>query len=43
MRPHVDLRRGGLEALNEVDGLVFKTTRDPSCMAMGRLRRQLIR
>jgi exopolysaccharide biosynthesis polyprenyl glycosylphosphotransferase len=40
MRPGADLRREELEALNEVDGPVFKITRDPRCTAMGRLMRK---
>jgi exopolysaccharide biosynthesis polyprenyl glycosylphosphotransferase len=35
MRPDADLGREELEALNEVDGPVFKITHDPRCTAMG--------
>jgi exopolysaccharide biosynthesis polyprenyl glycosylphosphotransferase len=40
MRPDADLRREELEALNEVDGPVFKITHDPRCTAMGRFMRK---
>jgi exopolysaccharide biosynthesis polyprenyl glycosylphosphotransferase len=40
MRVDADLRREELEALNEVDGPVFKIARDPRCTAMGRLMRK---
>ena len=41
MRPDADLRREELEALNEVDGPVFKITHDPRCTPMGRFMRKL--
>jgi lipopolysaccharide/colanic/teichoic acid biosynthesis glycosyltransferase len=40
MRPDADLRREELEALNEVDGPVFKITHDPRCTPMGRFMRK---
>jgi exopolysaccharide biosynthesis polyprenyl glycosylphosphotransferase len=40
MRPDADLRREELEALNEVDGPVFKITRDPRCTPLGRVMRK---
>jgi exopolysaccharide biosynthesis polyprenyl glycosylphosphotransferase len=40
MRPDADLRREELEALNEVDGPVFKISHDPRCTAMGRFMRK---
>jgi len=40
MRPDADLGREELEALNEVDGPVFKISRDPRCTPIGRLMRK---
>jgi lipopolysaccharide/colanic/teichoic acid biosynthesis glycosyltransferase len=40
MRPDADLRREELEALNEVDGPVFKISHDPRCTLMGRFMRK---
>jgi exopolysaccharide biosynthesis polyprenyl glycosylphosphotransferase len=40
MRPDADLGREELEALNEVDGPVFKITRDPRCTPIGRFMRK---
>jgi exopolysaccharide biosynthesis polyprenyl glycosylphosphotransferase len=40
MRADADLRREELEALNEVDGPVFKITRDPRCTIVGRFMRK---
>lgn len=40
MRADADLRREELEALNEVDGPVFKIRNDPRCTAVGRLMRK---
>ena len=40
MRADADLRREELEALNEVDGPVFKIAHDPRCTAIGRLMRK---
>ena len=40
MRPDADLRREELEALNEVDGPVFKISRDPRCTGIGRVMRK---
>jgi len=40
MRPDADLRREELETMNEVDGPVFKITRDPRCTPIGRLMRK---
>jgi exopolysaccharide biosynthesis polyprenyl glycosylphosphotransferase len=40
MRPDADLRREELEALNELDGPVFKISHDPRCTAMGRFMRK---
>jgi len=40
MRPDADLGREELEALNEVDGPVFKISHDPRCTPVGRLMRK---
>ena len=40
MRRDADLDREELEALNEVEGPVFKITRDPRCTAMGMFMRK---
>jgi len=40
MRPDADLGREELEALNEVDGPVFKINRDPRCTPVGRFMRK---
>ena len=40
MRPEADLGREELEALNEVDGPVFKISRDPRCTPIGRFMRK---
>jgi exopolysaccharide biosynthesis polyprenyl glycosylphosphotransferase len=40
MRPDADLRREELEALNEMDGPVFKIAQDPRCTVMGRFMRK---
>jgi exopolysaccharide biosynthesis polyprenyl glycosylphosphotransferase len=40
MREGADLRREELEALNEMDGPVFKISNDPRCTAAGRLMRK---
>ena len=40
MRPDADLGREELEALNEVDGPVFKISHDPRCTTMGRFMRK---
>ena len=40
MRPDADLGREELEALNEVDGPVFKISRDPRCTPIGRFMRK---
>jgi exopolysaccharide biosynthesis polyprenyl glycosylphosphotransferase len=40
MRPDADLRREELEALNEVDGPVFKIRNDPRCTPIGRFMRK---
>ena len=40
MRPDADLRREELEALNEVDGPVFKISHDPRCTPIGRFMRK---
>jgi lipopolysaccharide/colanic/teichoic acid biosynthesis glycosyltransferase len=40
MRPDADLLREELEALNEVDGPVFKITHDPRCTPIGRFMRK---
>jgi exopolysaccharide biosynthesis polyprenyl glycosylphosphotransferase len=40
MRPDADVGREELEALNEVDGPVFKISRDPRCTPIGRLMRK---
>ena len=40
MRADADLRREELEALNEVDGPVFKIRNDPRCTAIGRFMRK---
>jgi exopolysaccharide biosynthesis polyprenyl glycosylphosphotransferase len=40
MRRDADLHREELEALNEMDGPVFKITQDPRCTAMGRFMRK---
>ena len=41
MQPDADLRREELEALNEMDGPVFKIGNDPRCTAVGRFMRKL--
>ncbi len=40
MRPDADLRREELEALNEMDGPVFKIKNDPRCTGVGRFMRK---
>jgi len=40
MQPNADLRREELEALNEVDGPVFKIKNDPRCTPIGRFMRK---
>jgi len=40
MRPDADLGREELEALNEVDGPVFKISHDPRCTPVGRFMRK---
>ena len=40
MRADADLRREELEALNEVDGPVFKIKNDPRCTSIGRFMRK---
>jgi exopolysaccharide biosynthesis polyprenyl glycosylphosphotransferase len=40
MHPDADLRREELEALNEMDGPVFKIRDDPRCTAVGRFMRK---
>ena len=40
MRPDADLDREELEALNEVDGPVFKISHDPRCTPVGRFMRK---
>jgi len=40
MRADADLRREELEALNEMDGPVFKIANDPRCTAVGRFMRK---
>ncbi len=40
MQPDADLRREELEALNEVDGPVFKIKNDPRCTPVGRFMRK---
>lgn len=40
MRPDADLRREELEALNELDGPVFKIRSDPRCTPVGRFMRK---
>lgn len=40
MRPGADLRREELEALNEMDGPVFKIRNDPRCTPVGRFMRK---
>jgi exopolysaccharide biosynthesis polyprenyl glycosylphosphotransferase len=40
MRPDANLRREELEALNEVDGPVFKIRNDPRCTPIGRFMRK---
>lgn len=40
MRAGADLRREELEALNEMDGPVFKIKNDPRCTSVGRLMRK---
>jgi exopolysaccharide biosynthesis polyprenyl glycosylphosphotransferase len=40
MQPDADLRREELEALNEVDGPVFKIKDDPRCTRVGRFMRK---
>jgi exopolysaccharide biosynthesis polyprenyl glycosylphosphotransferase len=40
MHPDADLRREELEALNEMDGPVFKIRHDPRCTPIGRLMRK---
>ena len=40
MQPDADLRREELEALNEMDGPVFKIRTDPRCTRVGRLMRR---
>jgi exopolysaccharide biosynthesis polyprenyl glycosylphosphotransferase len=40
MHPDADLRREELEALNEMDGPVFKITNDPRCTPVGRFMRK---
>ncbi len=40
MRPDADLRREELEALNEMDGPVFKISGDPRCTPIGRFMRK---
>ncbi len=40
MRADADLRREELEALNEMDGPVFKIRNDPRCTAVGRVMRK---
>jgi exopolysaccharide biosynthesis polyprenyl glycosylphosphotransferase len=40
MRPDADLRREELEALNEMDGPVFKISNDPRCTPLGRFMRK---
>jgi lipopolysaccharide/colanic/teichoic acid biosynthesis glycosyltransferase len=40
MHPDADLRREELEALNEMDGPVFKIRDDPRCTSVGRLMRR---
>jgi exopolysaccharide biosynthesis polyprenyl glycosylphosphotransferase len=40
MQPDADLRREELEALNEVDGPVFKIRNDPRCTPIGRFMRK---
>jgi exopolysaccharide biosynthesis polyprenyl glycosylphosphotransferase len=40
MHPDADLRREELEALNEVDGPVFKIKNDPRCTPIGRFLRK---
>jgi len=41
MHKDADLQREELEALNEMDGPVFKITRDPRCTPIGRIMRKL--
>lgn len=41
MQPDADLRREELEALNEMDGPVFKIRDDPRCTPIGRFMRKL--
>jgi len=40
MQPDADLRRAELEALNEMDGPVFKIGNDPRCTTVGRFMRK---